>query len=190
MLVVGLNGSPNQDGNTAYVINAVLQRCAELGAETEIIHVMDALAGQEQVFCVACGTPCPEKCHRVENLSSAQKLLQRADALVVGSPVYFGTISAPLKAFWDKSRNLRSKKALVGKLGCAVAVGAARFGGQETTLRAIHDILLVHGMVIIGDCSSSGAGHQGVCASAPAQEDKFALGRARILAEGIVELTG
>ena len=188
MLIVGVNGSPNREGNTALLVEEVLKACRELGAGTELVQVMDALENQEQPYCVACSTPCPETCHQDPNLADAYDLLRQADGLVVGSPVYFGTVSAPLKAFWDKSRNLRRDKALVNKPAGAVCVAAARFGGQETTLRAIHDILLVHGMRIIGDGSAaSGAGHQGVSAQRPAAEDEYALERARVMAEGIVE---
>lgn len=191
MLIAGINGSPNREGNTFFLVRAVLKVCEELGARTELIQVMDALEGQERPYCIACGSPCPEKCHQNENLAGAYELLRKADALVVGSPVYFGTLSAPLKAFWDKSRNLRGEKALVGKPAGAAAVAAARFGGQETTIRAIHDILQIHGMIIVGDGSlESGAGHQGVSAQRPSDEDEFALERARVLAEGIVEAAG
>ena len=188
MLIVGVNGSPDRAGNTFTLLEAVLARCRELGARTEIIHVMDALEGQENPYCVACSSPCPETCHQNPNLADAFDILRDASALVVGSPVYFGTVSAQLKSFWDKSRSLRREKALVGKPGAAVSVGAGRFGGQETTVRAIHDILLIHGMLIVGDASrASGGGHQGVCAQRPAAEDAEALERARVLAEGLVE---
>jgi multimeric flavodoxin WrbA len=188
MLIVGVNGSPQRAGNTYMLLDAVLKRCAELGARTEIIHVMDALEEQEEPYCVACATPCPETCHTFSGLADAYDLLRDADALVVGSPVYFGTLSGQLKAFWDKSRNLRGEKALVNKPAGAVAVGAGRFGGQETTIRAIQDILLVHGMRIIGDGSmASGAGHQGVAAQRPSDTDSAAIERAKVLAEGLVE---
>jgi multimeric flavodoxin WrbA len=188
ILVVGVNGSPNREGNTAELVGMVLDACREAGARTELVQVMDALEGQERPYCIACGSPCPEVCHRKANLAGAYDLLRRADALVVGSPVYFGTVSAQLKAFWDKSRNLRGEKALVGVPAGAVAVAAARFGGQETTIRAIHDIMLIHGMRVLGDGSlSSGGGHQGVAAQRPAGEDGFARERAAVLAEGLLE---
>ncbi|MBN2168555.1 MAG: flavodoxin family protein [Actinobacteria bacterium] len=191
MLIVGINGSPDGEGNTAYILNRVLTVCKSKGADTEVINVMNALEGQKWPYCKACGSPCPGICHENENLSNAYDLLVKADALVVGSPVYFGTVTAQLKAFWDKSRNLRRKKALVGKPAGAVTVAAAKYGGQETTMKAIHDILMVHGMRIIGDGSiESGAGHQGVCAQRPSNEDVFAIERAAVLAEAIVEALG
>ena len=188
MLVVAVNGSPQRAGNTYALLDAVLKRCTELGAKTDIIHVMDALEEQEEPYCVACASPCPETCHTFTALADAFDLLRDADALVVGSPVFFGTLSGQLKAFWDKSRNLRGEKALVNKPAGAVSVGAGKFGGQETTIRAIHDILLVHGMVIVGDSSmASGPGHQGVAATRPAAEDTAALERARVMGEGLIE---
>jgi multimeric flavodoxin WrbA len=61
-------------------------------------------------------------------------------------------------------------------------VGAARFGGQETTLKALHDMLLIQGLSIVGEgTSDTDAGHQGVCAHKPADQDAFAVERARIL---------
>ena len=80
---------------------------------------------------------------------------------------------------------------LIGKVGSVFASTASQHGGQETTLKALHDILLVHGMHIVGDASrASGAGHQGVCAQRPARDDSAALQRARVLAEGLVEAAG
>jgi multimeric flavodoxin WrbA len=196
MLVVGLNGSPDRDGETAALLRRVLEACAERDVSTALIHVADALVGQDEPYCsVCCGytsggelAPCPENCHRVEELARAYELLRKADALVVGSPVYFGTVTAQLKAFWDKSRNLRAEKALINKPTGAVVVGEARFGGQENTLRTIHDILLLQGMRIVGDTSmASGAGHHGVCAQRPVAEDEEALKRCRVLAEAVME---
>ena len=188
MLIVGINGSPNRAGNTFTMLDAALKRCAELGARTEVIHVMDALEGQDQPYCVACASPCPETCHEVEALAEAFDLLRDCDGLIMGSPVYFGTVSGQLKSLWDKTRNLRGERALLSKPAGALSVAAARFGGQETCVRAIHDMMLVHGMVIVGDASrASGPGHQGACAKRPAEEDSEGLERARVLGEAVLE---
>ncbi len=93
-----------------------------------------------------------------------------------------------MKAFWDKSRCIRTEKSLIGKVGGAVSVGASRYGGQETTVRTLHDIMLIHGMSLIGDGSSDfDAGHQGVCAQKPAQQDQDAIMRAKVMGRRIVE---
>ncbi len=188
MLVVGVNGSPNRFGETRQLLDEVLKACEGAGAKTDLIHAAEALEGQERPYCEDCAKPCPGTCLEVQNLADAFDLLRAADALVVGSPVYFGTVSAQLKAFFDKSRILRKEKGLVGKPAGALSVGNARFGGQETTVRAIHDILLVHGMRVVGDSSTeSGAGHQGVYGQRPVSDDPYAVERARVMGQGLVE---
>ena len=43
-----------------------------------------------------------------------------------------------------------------------------RFGGQETTIKAIHDLMLVQGLIIVGDGHRDfDSGHQGACAQRP-----------------------
>ncbi len=183
MYILAVNGSPNRKGNTAFLLEKVIEAAREEGVEGRIIHVMDVLKDQENPFCMACSSPCKEACHaRSPALREACEALEEAAAVVLGSPVYFGTVSAQLKAFWDKTRAVRSRRSLVGKPAAAVSVGAARFGGQETTLKALHDMLLIQGMSVVGEgTAEDDAGHQGVCAQRPAEEDAFALERARIL---------
>jgi len=183
MYILAINGSPNRKGNTALLLEKVLEAARDEGVDGKIFHVMDALKDQENPFCMACSSPCKEACHaRSTGLREACESLEKAAAVVLGSPVYFGTVSAQLKAFWDKTRAVRSRRSLVGKPAAAVSVGAARFGGQETTLKALHDMLLIQGMSIVGEgTEEDDAGHQGVCAQRPAGEDSFALERARIL---------
>lgn len=184
--IVAINGSPNQAGNTATLLQAILQHIPPAQAETHLLHAAAIVTASGEPFCTVCGTPCPGVCYAGTPLEEAYALLQQADAILLGSPVYFGTVSAPIKAFFDKSRKLRAGKALLNKVGAAVAVGAARFGGQETTLRALHDIMLVHGMILVGDGDrSTNCGHHGVAAQAPAGNDHYAHSSAAALAARI-----
>ena len=189
MYILAVNGSPNRDGNTALLLRAVLEAAAEEGVEGRLIQAMDAVKGQKMPFCVACSSPCREACHAKDaGLREACEALEGAAALVLGSPVYFGTVSAQLKALWDKTRALRARKSLLGKPAGAVSVGTARFGGQETTLKALHDMLLIQGMSVVGGGSEdSDAGHQGVCAQKPAADDAYALERARTLGKRLAK---
>ncbi|MBE0447794.1 MAG: flavodoxin family protein [Actinobacteria bacterium] len=188
VFVVAINGSPNRDGNTAFLLNRVLQAAAEAGAKTELLHSMEILEGQEKPYCDACSSPCNESCYEDTELEKAFEIIGKADAIVLGSPVYFGTVSAQLKAIFDKSRALRARKVLAGKVGAGVSVGASRFGGQETTVRAIHDIMMVHGMTVVSDSSISATiGHHGVCAQKPADSDAEAIKSARVIGIRLVE---
>ncbi len=70
------------------------------------------------------------------------------DALIVGSPTYYGTMAAELKALFDESVKFHGK--LEGKVGAAFASAANIGGGNETTILEILHVMLVHGMIIQG----------------------------------------
>lgn len=182
MLILGLNGSPNTDGNTVYMLNKALDAAAEMGAETKLIHVAELVETADKLFCDACTNPCAGVCYQDTPLGKLFELIKSADGIIQGSPVYFGTVASPLKLFWDKSRALRKEKALVDVVGAAISIGASRFGGQENTVRALQDIMLVHGMTLVGDGSYlDDAGHMGASAQRPAEGDPQAADRSRIL---------
>jgi multimeric flavodoxin WrbA len=173
LFILGINGSANSDGSTAYLLKEALTTARDYGAETELLHAAEILNDIDTPFCELCSASCEGSCGEGNKLGEAYELLRRADGVIIGSPVYFGTVSGQLKALWDKTRALRREKALLNVVGGAVAVGGARFGGQETTIKAIHDMMMVQGMTIIGDGhQDADCGHQGVCAQRPADKDE------------------
>lgn len=191
MLILAISGSPNPEGNTYRMLKTVVDELEAAGAETLLLQLSGILAKISPPFCVACSNPCAGRCFAGTQLADVMALLRRADGIILGSPVYFSTVSAQLKAFWDKTRMLRKEKALLNVVGGALAVGGARFGGQETTLRAMHDMMLCQGMTVVGDgYREDDAGHQGACAQQPSREDGAGLMRARILARRVLEVAG
>jgi multimeric flavodoxin WrbA len=74
-----------------------------------------------------------------------------ADALIIGSPVYFRTVSAQLKALMDRTRMVYYPiRKMENKLGGALAVGEGRVSGQEFAIATIHNFYLSHKMIIVG----------------------------------------
>ena len=70
--------------------------------------------------------------------------------IIVGCPTRYGRMAAQMAQFWDQTGGLWARNALVGKVGSAFTSTASQHGGQETTLMAIHTMLLHHGMVLVG----------------------------------------
>ncbi len=73
------------------------------------------------------------------------------DAIVIGSPTYYGTMAADVKKLLDDSVAFHGQ--LDGKVGGAFSSSANIGGGNETTLTDILHALLIHGMVIKGSAS-------------------------------------
>ena len=106
-----------------------------------------------------------------------------ADGLVVGSPVYFGTMAAQLKQVLDEFVAVRKK--MEDKVGAAFATSGDPSGGKETTIMSIIQALLIYGMIIVGDPMSA-TGHYGTaCVGAP---DATAQNNARKLGRRVAEL--
>ncbi|MDD5613577.1 MAG: flavodoxin domain-containing protein [Candidatus Omnitrophica bacterium] len=71
------------------------------------------------------------------------------DAIVVGSPTYYGTMAADIKRLFDES--VKFHGSLDGKIGGAFSSSANVGGGNETTILEIINAMLIHGMVVQGD---------------------------------------
>ncbi len=76
--------------------------------------------------------------------------LEKADAIIIGTPTRFGNMCAQMRAFLDSTGSLWIKGTLVGKVGSVFTSSATQHGGQETTILSTHNTLLHHGMIIVG----------------------------------------
>jgi len=106
-----------------------------------------------------------------------------ANGLVVGSPVYFGTMAAQLKQILDDFVGVRKK--MENKVGAAFSTSGDASGGKETTMMSIIQALLIYGLIIVGDPMSA-TGHYGTaCVGTP---DTGALENGRKLGRRVAEL--
>ncbi len=175
MKILFLNGSPNKDGNTYYLLNEIKKEIDKENIETEIINVHEAVCDAKTPFCTVCSNPCTGICYIGTLLETAYNKMEEADCIIVGSPVYFGTMSGQLKVFFDKTRRLRGINIFAGKPAGIVTVGASKYGGEETTASSIIDTLQVQGFSIFNNAFKGiNAGHKGVLAQRPAVNDENA----------------
>lgn len=172
MMVVGISGSPRKGGNTEFLLSEALGAALERGFQTERLLCSELNVG----FCKDCGSctkarPCPEE----DDMRTVLEALEKADGIIVASPVYFGSITGQLKAVFDRTIPLkRQGLKLKDKAGCGITVGGARNGGQEKAMESIHAWMHIHGMIVVGDNS-----HFGGIAVRPASEDR--IGRNTVL---------
>lgn len=145
--ILGISGSP-RNGNTSFLVKEALKAAEEEGVETEFISLMD----KELNPCLACDICKTEgECVINDDINDILNKMEESDGIIIGSPVYFGGVSSQVKMLIDRSRPLRRGFKLGNKIGGAISVGASRNGGQETTIRQIHDFMLIHSMVVVGD---------------------------------------
>ena len=71
------------------------------------------------------------------------------DAIIVGSPTYYGSMAAEIKRLFDESARFHGK--LDGKIGAAFASSHQIGGGNETTILGILKAMLIHGMIVQGN---------------------------------------
>jgi NAD(P)H dehydrogenase (quinone) len=106
-----------------------------------------------------------KKASKVENSD-----LLKADVIIVGSPTYYGLMSASVKAMFDRSIEIHGK--LEGKVGAAFTSSGGTASGAETTILSILESMLVHGMVVQGRHQSK---HYGAAAVGSPDENELRL---------------
>ncbi len=106
------------------------------------------------------------------------------DAIIAGSPVYFGTMAGEIKKVFDE--NVGVRKNMEGKIGAAFTTSGNVSGGKETTMISIIQAMMIYGMLIVGDPMSA-TGHYGTaCVGAP---DREAADNAVKLGRRVAEVT-
>ena len=103
MKVTAFNGSARKDGNTANLINRVLEEIKSEGIETEIVN----LAGKKINGCIAC-MKCFEnqdrQCSRKnDDVNEIIDMMAASDGIILGSPTYFSNVSTEIKAVIDRA---------------------------------------------------------------------------------------
>ena len=115
--------------------------------------------------------------------------LVSADAVIVGSPVYFGNMSGEVKTFfdnWSLKFDLFRERRMRNKVGGAFATGGSISNGKEVTILSIFAAMLINQMIVV-----SGGGGFGATATtgpdSPGIDDKE-MAEARELGKRIAEV--
>ena len=129
MKAVGVVGSPRKNGNTEILTAHTLKAIAEEGLDTELIR----LAGLDIRPCNACMV-CreEERCPIDDDLFPLYTKLKEAEAIILASPVYFGSATGQMKAFMERVGYIgRPRDVFAGKVGGPLVV--SRRAGQNFT---------------------------------------------------------
>lgn len=186
--IIGIMGSPRTGGNTAHLLEIAIKSAESAGAETEIIDLSTATIEP----CVACDIcKATGECAIYDDMREITDKLVESDGVIVGSPVYFGSVTSQLKMMMDRTRPLRGNFQLKDKVCGAISVGGSRNGGQESTIGAIHDFFLIHDGVVVGDGAPL-AHYGGTGVGGPkgdTEKDEMGLETSKNLGKRVAELS-
>ncbi|VFQ45004.1 flavodoxin family protein [Desulfoluna butyratoxydans] len=104
MKVLAVNGSPRKKWNTATLLEKALEGAASKGAETELVHLYD-LDYKGCRSCFACKQKDSKSygaCAVKDGLAPVLKGIRDIDALVLGSPIYFGRVTGEMRSFMER----------------------------------------------------------------------------------------
>lgn len=140
--VLIINGSPRVGGNTSIALNEMIKVFEAEGVDTEVVQI-----GNNDIRgCIACGS-CHEKgkCVFDDVVNELAPKFEKADGLVVASPVYYASANATLIACLDRLFYSTSFDKTM-KVGASVV--CARRGGLSATFDELNKYFTICGMPV------------------------------------------
>lgn len=150
MKVVAFNGSARKDGNTALLLNLVMDEIKREGIETELIQT----AGQSLQGCIACFQCFSNKDRRCAVKKDAMndyiaKMLE-ADGILLGSPTYFADVTTNMKAIIERCGMVARANGDMFKRKAGAGVIAVRRAGATHVLSSINYFFMIGQMIVPG----------------------------------------
>lgn len=145
MRVLGISGSPKKIGFTNLLLDESLDGARQGGAHTDkiILNDISFKPCQECFGCLKTGV-----CVQPDGMDAVYKKMAIADAIIIASPVYFGTISAQLKSMIDRCNSIWAANRLkidrpsnAAKKGAFICVAGMDKRSYFTNARSIIKIL-------------------------------------------------
>ena len=192
MHILGICCSPRKGQSTCKAMGHCLDAAqdAQPQIDTKLVELADKTVGP----CVACGA-CREglTCSIDDDFTELIPMISDPDlvGLVIGTPVYFGSMTAQCKAFLDRCVMFRRNGwKLRDKVGGVLAVGGVRNGGQEITLQTVRAAMLCQDMICVSDGKDTAHFGAALCSDGPGgiESDEDGLKTARNLGRRVAEL--
>lgn len=137
-----INGSPNAKGCTYTALSVVAKELENNGIEAEIVHV-----GHKDIHgCIACGKcAATGKCIFNDMVNEVAPKFEQADALVIGSPVYYAGVAGTMNSFLDR---LFFSTHFDKRMKVGAAVCSARRAGTTATFDQLNKYFTISEMPI------------------------------------------
>lgn len=189
--ILGIVATPIQEGNTRFIVEEALKAAQSEGCvETELLH----LENYRIEPCVGCDG-CMRRIHKIQkevglevvpvpikayncgikdDMEILHQKLVESDGVILGTPVYIGSVPGQLKIFIDRCRTFVHDYRLRDKAAGSITVAFYRSAGQDTTLNLMNLSLLALGCTVVSIGASTVSSKEGV--GIPIKETRFAAG--------------
>jgi multimeric flavodoxin WrbA len=148
--VIAFNGSARRRGNTALLIDIVLDELRSEGIDTEVYE----LAGKPIKGCIACYKCFKNKDRRCavddDILNECVSRMVEADGILLGSPTYFADVSASMKALIERSGMVARANDDMLKRKVGAGVVAVRRAGAVHVFSSLNYFFLIGQMIVPG----------------------------------------
>ena len=153
MKILGICCSPRPEQSTFKAMQACLAAASQQDGDIETVLL--ELAGRDLRPCLACGHCKTElACPIDDDFGTLIPILADPEVagMIIGTPVYFGMMTAQCKALIDRCVMFRRNGWLFrNRVGGVLAVGGVRNGGQELTIQAVQAAMMCHDMICVSD---------------------------------------
>jgi len=169
-----LSGSPRKEGNSDILCDALIKGAQEAGHTTEKIYVNDQKIG----FCQACEACQPTgECFQKDDMGPILKKMVEADAIVLGTPVYFYSMSAQLKTLIDRTIPLYFTNGISEKDFFLIATAAEEKSAIEKTIDALRGFTdCIPESTVKGVVYGAGVYNRGDIKNTPAIDEAYQMG--------------
>lgn len=148
MKVIAINGSARKNGNTAILLNTILEILEKKGIETELIELFD-----KKIYpCKACFT-CDGKKRCTFNNDDFNEIfdkMKEADGIVLGSPVYAANISSRMQSLLERSAVIADMNPGLFRHKIGTSVISSRRGGSLNAIDTLNHFFLNNEMFVVG----------------------------------------
>ena len=146
--VIAINGSPRSFGNTAHMLQMVMDICNAAGHESELFQA----GGKPVTGCLACGG-CGShigSCATDDWINELYPKMANADVIILGSPTYFADITPETKAVIDRTGFISRCDDMRFSRKIGAGICAVRRAGSIHALDSINHFFLINDMIVPG----------------------------------------
>jgi len=172
--VLGIAGSPRRGGNTDLLLAEVMKGAKSKGSEVKaiVLNDLDITPCQHCDACFEAGV-----CSIKDDMQMVYKELEKADRIVLASPVHFMGVSAQAKAMIDRCQSLWARKYILKqpplgdkreRKGLFIAVGGMKLAHLfEPSLAIVKALFKVLDIEYAGDLLFPGVDEKGAIKKNP-----------------------